>query len=207
MGNQRVVNFIHFPKVGGKSIRHQLEEHFKGELYRYNNNPVARGLLLRKVTRLRHKLNLKKKHRIFFGHFGISDSLYNSRVSKNIVMVREPIDWVCSMYFYNIQKYQITLTLPEFIKLYNLSSIYEKFIGKQPKQQFDIIGVYENYDKFLDAVSECLKIRLKDVKRNITLKTKGQYIEYLEKDKNLYSEVHTLMRHNTVIYEELRNQN
>lgn len=198
----RPVNFIHFPKVGGKSIRIQLEREIPHELQLYYNNPIYRNILSRKYSQQLHKYRFQTR-RVVFGHFSYNDRLHRSIDSFNLVVIREPIDWLGSMHHYWTQKYDSQIGLMQFVKQFKLQNAYEKFLGQAPEKYFELIGFHENFEKFLKEASELLELEIKSQFYNTTQNKSKDYKEVILECEE-YPEVLVSMKKNIKIYESLK---
>ena len=199
---QNHINFVHFPKVGGKSIRKKLEEDLTNSTFFYYNNPLKKNIIQRKIAKLKNQ-KYYKKQRIVYGHFSIDDALISAKNSYNIVCLREPIDWFGSMYFYQKDKYGYDIDPVQFCKKYNLNNAYSQFVGSNLLKTFSLIGRFEEYDNFLMSLSNILEMDFKVNKDNITRNKPDNYNEYF-KDMNVLVPLKNLMHENQKIYDLIK---
>ena len=198
------VNFIHFPKAAGKSIRIQLESSISNKLYLYYNNPVYHNKFRRKFIKIKHLSKIDRdKKQIIFGHYSIHDALFSINDSSNFVVIREPLDWLGSMFFYWTKKHNSKIQPIEFIKKYNLHNTFFNYLGHKPERVFDLIGFYENYSSFLEKISDKLDTDLTNIKYNVSEDAPNNYVEYLMK-RDDFCQIKALMRYNNEIYNYLK---
>ena len=109
------INIFHFPKAGGKSVRHQLQN--KPNILLYYNSPMNKSALRCQLSEYKFKSSLtltgnfsNANYNIAYGHFAFNNRFFKSCDAKNIILLRHPIDWTASMYFY-WKKNTITATI------------------------------------------------------------------------------------------------
>lgn len=202
---QNKVNFFHFPKVGGTSIKKQLEQFDTSKVFFYYNNPFNNNLIMRKINYLnnRSKIN-KKKVKIVFGHYIASDALFNLDSSTNIVALRHPYEWLGSLYFYWSEKNNQQIPLITFIQKYSLHNFYRTFLGPNPEKVFNIIGFFENYNDFIEKISDELDYNFLSLRENETNIRPKNYTDHLKSDKS-FQKIKELMQNNLELYEHLKN--
>ena len=110
---------------------------------------------------------------------------------------REPMELVCSFYFYYIEKYpnKSNLNIIDFIKENNIDHFYKVYLGSFEVDKIDFIGILEEYDTSIFLFEKIFKKKLFENRINSTKKKPNNYINFLRKN-NFYDEVKFLMKEN-----------
>ena len=177
-------NIFHFPKAGGKSVRHQLQKN--ENVIMYYNSPMNRSSLRCNLSEYKFKTATKLSRgfwssniNIAYGHFGYDNRFFKGYNTINIILLRHPIDWAASMYFYWKNKYNIADDILQFIDKYKLPLLYERYLGIDPSSNFSYIIKYEDYDAYLDLLFNVARLDVKNISKNITESKPKSYRDYL----------------------------
>ena len=84
-----------------------------------------------------------------------------------------------------------------------MQSAYDKFLGNKPEQYFDLIGFYEEFDKFLENASKLIELELYSRPYNVTNNKYGNYEDIISQRED-YTDIKIAMEKNIKIYETLR---
>ncbi|MCP4647102.1 MAG: hypothetical protein GY852_05100, partial [bacterium] len=145
-----MIIFVHTPKCGGKSLKESLIEAYGKGIRLDYANPLDTSLL----APLLHigtyvKGRPFEKYEVVYGHFSFDRHKNILKKNKTAMFFRDPIDLVCSYYFYLREKYPDKNwgDIVTFAKEKKLEHFYKKFLGELPVSELDIIGIVEEYEK------------------------------------------------------------
>ena len=185
-------NIFHFPKAGGKSVRHQLQNNKNVILY--YNSPMHKSSLMCNLSEYKFKIAAKLSRdylssntNVAYGHFGYENRFFKGHDSINIILLRHPIDWAASMYFYWKNKYNITDNILQFVNKYRLPLLYQRYLGNDPSFNFSYILKYEDYDAYLDLLADVVRLNVKNISKNITESKPKNYRDHLSQTNTLKS--------------------
>lgn len=170
---------MHTPKAGGSSFKILLENHYKGRfLADYGDLPINKGFdeRTRNAKFFHRKFKLYNKHMFNYkkiecvhGHF--MPYKYSSLLGKKdvffVTWLREPIERMASHYSYWNRTFNKDTTAPLHKRVVNenwtfeqfclsdeISNMYSKFLWKFSIQNFDFIGILEDYEEEVKCFSK-----------------------------------------------------
>lgn len=201
------INVFHFPKAGGKSVRHQLQQNTSTLLY--YNNPFNSSPLKCYFSEVKFKVKYRfnrpyeKRKWISYGHFAYKNRFFKDENAANIIMLRHPTDWAASMYFYWKNKYTVNLNLIEFIDQYNLVDVYKRFVGSYDASNFTHIFRFEEYNRYIATLSDLTGIQIVNITKNATSHKPDNYLTFLSENHMLENIKHKF--HDSItFYENLK---
>ena len=188
---------IHVPKAAGTSFKGILEY-----LYGRSLLPIYQNELNKKIWN-HERIEISQKYRAIQGHFPATQQLLESFPdAKLISWVRHPLNRLVSYYYYWLQRPgHNNPNHDRFIKekpsLVEFSS-WEFMQGELnsyfqvPIEQFDYIGIVENYEESFKRMSKILGWpTVNQIKSNVGKYPKAQISksEILEIEKNLKDDI------------------
>lgn len=202
--------FVHMPKCAGKSLRHALERAYGDRLLLDYANPYKKDIRHRFLYArqyLKGFVFARQKPEIVYGHS--SFARYRRFIGKEGVRTamffREPVDLICSYYFYLKAKYpdRVKGTLAEFARTDEARHFYRAFLGPLEPEQLDFVGLVESYDASLDLFERLSGVALDRERKNITKNKPENYRRYLE-ERGWLEEVESAMAENREIYDRAK---
>ena len=197
-----MIVFVHTPKCGGKSFRRSLQASYKERLRLHYVNP--RKDHSRMPYLLRPVWPNRKKTDIIYGHFCFDQfALYSlfQPVMKGMLF-RNPVDLVCSSYFYRRHKradeYK-NVSLIEYAKRQDVRNIFKLFLGGTRVETLDFVGLQEHYNSSLQLYEKIFNKHLPVHNVNVTQDKPVDYKNHLQSE-NILEEFTELMKDNMEIY-------
>jgi hypothetical protein len=211
---------VHVPKTAGTSLLSSLRNAY-GErlLTHYSTFPTSKyrrhkaALLKWKFgCRLKAK-TIVSRYSVIHGHFVADTFNFLSCPKRYCVFLREPVDRLISHYLFwkrddmkfsknSVRELLIRkkLTLNEFADLPEMTNFYSFFLGRMDIEQFDFVGLREDY-----TTSLCLFERIFGVK----LEENRERVRNRERDRDVLStpdmtELTVSQAKNRAIYERAR---
>lgn len=143
---------VHIPKTGGISFRNIIKEHFADKYAQcYWEITDAWGRVHPTVPPWVECLH---------GHFALTQFEPLFPDANCITWVRDPVERVISSYFHRLREpdprnwitckvHQERLTLAEFVEIPEVQNEMAHFLGARGPQDFDFVGVMEDFDSSL----------------------------------------------------------
>jgi hypothetical protein len=210
---------VHFPKAGGVAVLAALEAAFgkSNVLARYDCDPAdpANLMWIHPAGFLSERPRSVAPFQVVHGHFPIRtyDLL---PAAYRVVMLREPVDNLISIYFYWKSLYDTPLrahAIYEFVKARRLSLLEvaeipamrwlmsRTYFGGFDMRKFDVIGSHAERVNYVDTVSRLLGVPLSaEIRKNVTppSEERGNVMA----DTRLLSRLRDLLRDDMRFYEE-----
>jgi len=153
---------IHVPKAAGSSFKKVLEHQYGGTLL-----PIYKNELNKKIWN-NERIDISLKYRAIQGHFPATQQLLESFPNAKLISwVRHPLNRIISYYYYWLKRPRHNNPnhdrfINEKPSLVEFSS-WEIMQGELhsyfqvPIENFDYIGVVENYEESFRRISEILR--------------------------------------------------
>jgi len=204
--------FVHTPKCGGKSLRKSLQLAYGEKLLLDYANPLDerwQKKIEHRLTYLKRNVFCRKEYDIVYGHF--SFDRYRTGLqkpdAKTAMFFREPIDLICSYYFYTKQKHPDSgiQDIVSFAQGEKYRHLYQTLLGHVPVERLDFVGLMERYEESFALFSRLTGKTIDIQHVNITKSKPKNYHEYLH-EQGAYAIVREAMAENIVIYERAKSR-
>lgn len=179
---------VHVPKTAGTSFRNSLVKTF-GErlLLDYSTQPSSRYLTHR-ASYLKHKYGflwkgrkIVSRYEVIHGHFPADMFDFLPGPKQFCMFMRQPVDRLVSHYLFwkrDGSKFpgnsaldsfiRNRLTLDQFAALPEMINFYSTFLGAMKIEQFDFVGLMEEYNTSLCLFEKIFGIKLDENWDNVT---------------------------------------
>lgn len=171
---KQTIVFPHVPKVGGTSIREQLEQTDLRIFFDYDAVPGHGKWMQQQWERRNREYSFLdfSPFDIVFGHFPIER--YVSDSYAYVALVRDPLDRAISQYLYMIWRFENRPNLDPairermrpvasgqvdfltFLRKQIGRDYYRRYLGYWDKSRFQLIGETVRYAEFLDKLNAIL---------------------------------------------------
>tara|TARA_B110000977_G_scaffold198648_1_gene284000 strand:+ start:1185 stop:1886 length:702 start_codon:yes stop_codon:yes gene_type:complete len=212
--NEKLIS-VHFPKVGGSTLRHFYKKHFHGRYHEiYNDYPAEsfNANFYKACVNSIRMFNTTPHYKCTHGHFLPLKFRYCSNVRFS-AFFREPVERITSHFYHHMNKWHpdtiaslnpVTIEpyLLAFAKAEKRRNVYAKYLRGFPIHKFSYIGITEDYNNSMISFFNFLQIEpetIIEAKRqnplkvsqryNLTESTKNQIIELNRKDVSIYENV------------------
>lgn len=169
---------LHTPKTAGSSFKSFLRSHFGNRLieeyidfplHQSKNVRISAAVKSKILFNLYRRKNFERKNiSCIHGHFlPVKYTGPAAEGIKYITWLRDPLERMCSHYYYWIRTYKEgqssalhtkivkeKWTLEEFCLSEEMRNVYHQFLWQFPVQKFDFIGVTEFFNDDLHYFSE-----------------------------------------------------
>ncbi|MBK1647494.1 sulfotransferase family 2 domain-containing protein [Rhabdochromatium marinum] len=172
---------VHIPKTGGASFRSVLMRHF-GEslLFDYEDHPMARGALSRRWQAVRAMPGSARRlagYACVHGHF-LPLKYRWVQPAQRAIWLRDPVDRLASRYYHfkrdvangvhdtpQFRRYIKTtdLSLEDFARIPLFHNSYAKFLWGSDLDQFDFVGITEDYARSMRLFSTLLAVEVDQI--------------------------------------------
>jgi len=203
---------VHIPKTGGTGITNQIRSGAFGKfLLDYDDKPRSR-LVSRKIRRLWSRLTVPfraadlRSFNIIHGHFPATK--YRSVGDAFMVFLRDPVQRTLSHFHYlkkRAEKWDVARRKPQLMQAITEENMdlvefaalqqdyYRSFIGDMPFEQFDVVGLTEEYEQSIALLNKRFNVTLLPLRER-----------YLEHPREHLPEVARLNAENYHYYELAR---
>lgn len=162
---KRKVNLVHFPKSAGRSIEYSLQKHFENHVRLNGNNLIKlrdnnnRNSLVSQYLKALYSF-LRYRSILVTGHY-----VFTFRHTKNILVVRNPVDVFKSSYsFFKEKNPENHRGLNHYILNYNVGA-YKCLLNKR----WDHVVFYESLDEDFENLLKMLGLTPSSLPtRNVT---------------------------------------
>jgi hypothetical protein len=215
---RREIVFVHIPKTAGTSLRNALERAAADHtiLRDYGKAPETSPALFnlvhvqKKPLQLREVFDHEKRGVLLSGHFPAHRYWEIFRPKSFVTFVRDPVDRVISEHNHFVSYQGWTASLDEFATMQRFRNVISKFLARVSIKRFGFIGIMENLEADVPALSQFLGTELSVRRDNkgsythqpassVTPEIRGRIAELNSDDIELYERLKRERHHSGLI--------
>ena len=202
---------VHIPKVAGTSFRSLLEQSFQDKLYLdYTDKPLQKNKLARILQIIKSNYSssplLLQQYHCIHGHF-MPAKYYFLKQKSFATWFRDPVERVISNY-YHWQRNEFkhpkiknkNCSLEEYSEIEHFQNLYATYLWGMNLQQFDFIGITENYQNSLTIFEKIYAIHFPSSLENLNTNPLKKSASYTI-DTDLYNHIAELNKKDVIIYD------
>jgi len=216
---------VHVPKTAGSSFRNGLVQRFGERLFQvYFLRPISSHIEHR-LTRVKYKWKLffkgrdiARRYDVIHGHF-TADTFNGIPGPKQYCMfLREPVNRTISHHLFWTEQEALLIREPkhsvrekflkngmglnEFAELPEMVNFYSIFLGKMRIEQFDFVGLQEEYSTSLRLFERIFGFKIEESHDNST--SRESHTDLLSRTD--LERLRTAQKANQIIYDQARNR-
>ncbi|MGC9964585.1 MAG: hypothetical protein ABSE08_04200 [Syntrophobacteraceae bacterium] len=177
---------VHIPKTAGTSFGYSLKEVLGDSLLlHYKTKPLSSDIRY-KATLLECKFNclcrgrgIERRYKAIHGHFVADTFNFLPSPKQYCVFLRRPVERLISHYFLSKKAHlrprkntimdrviRNQMTIYDFAALPEIVNTYSIFLGRITLEQFDFVGLQEDYDLSLRLFEKIFGIKVEERREN-----------------------------------------